>query len=141
MNALTGWIQSRKVAAKPRTLPPPRNAAALIDYRRQGLLSDHDDGVVVSYVGQTPIDAPHVFVDSGRQYDWSALAGLSAYIVVTKGIDARLAIVDLCRCSELGKAPHLIDFEAKLLAWIVSHDPITLLPQRRGSSSWVNLFS
>jgi hypothetical protein len=137
------WALSRhRASTKPAArLYPPRNAQAIERYRREGWLSEHDTGVVVSFVGKTAIDAPHVFVDSGRRYDWSALAGLSAFIVVTKGVDARHAMVDLYRISEIGRTPQLIDFDAKMMAWIVSADPLTLDPQRVGSLPWVNLFS
>lgn len=137
---LNGWKPSRPASAQARPLPLPRNSQALLDYRRQGLIREYD-GVVVSFVGKTAIESPHVFVDSGRRYDWRPVAGLNVCIALAAGVDARHAMVDLYRQAANGWQPSIVDFDGKHVAWVVSDKPLTLLPHGRGSATWAGLFS
>jgi len=135
------WALGRR-QAPPKAAPklyPPRNAPAIERYRREGWLAD-GEGVIVSLVGDTPIDGPHVFADPGRRYDWACMRGLHAIVVTAQGLDAGRCMADLYDIAPFGAPPTLVDFAAQLLATVVSANPLVLLPERRGSSSWSALF-
>ena len=131
-----------RAAKRPGAAPAlwlPRNAQSIIEARELGEIVDRDS-FVVSLVGSTSIQAPHVFVDPGRRYDWRFARGLHANIVTRPGIDARAVMEDLRDLAGPGMAPYLIDFDSRLVATVVCNRPLTVWPERPGSPVWVTLF-
>lgn len=117
----------------------PRNASAIIKARRAGLL-EFGDSIVVSFVGTTVLSDPHVFVDSGKSYDWRFAAGLHASMVVCPGVDAGSVMKDLFLVTI--PYPSLIDFERKYVASVVDcpGGELKFWPRRTGSGPWQALF-
>jgi hypothetical protein len=113
--------------------PKPRNLKSLDRTEEGGLF-------VVSFIGETPLAEPHVFVDGGTRYDWRFAAGLQAVIVVREGIRAAQTMADLFDASL--PYPTLVDFDRKDVASIVSRDGgrLQFWPRRRGSEQWRALF-
>lgn len=118
----------------------PRNAASILAARQGGLKPAKP--VVVSFVGSTPLDGPHVFADSGAVYDWTFLAGLRSIIVTRPGIDSLDAMRGLYRvCDPLREGyPVLIDCEREHLAYVVFDNPIRLWQASRDSELWASVF-
>jgi len=118
----------------------PRNAASIVELRLAGKIAA-GDCIVVSFVGSTPIDAPHVFCDPGKRYDWRFARDLHATIVTQRGIDISHVNGDL---AEMTMAyPSMVDFERQVVASIVPRSGVPgfkLWPRRRGSDAWQALF-
>lgn len=137
-------LRSELFGPRPRvldpTLPLPRNASRLLQLG--GLTPG--DWLVASFVGETLLDGPHVFADSGRRYDWEFTAGLAVAIVVKPGIDAGHAIASIFRvCNPMLSYPQILDIERKQLAYVVddgSTGRIRLWRVARGSEQWCNYF-
>ena len=120
-------------------IPTPRNLASLSEARARGQL---DDGaiVVVSFVGPTQLDGPHVFVDGGKRYDWGFAEGRHAIIVTRPGIDTTHSMRGLFKASL--PYPTFVDFDRQIAASIVDtpDGKLKLWPRRRGSPAWRELF-
>jgi hypothetical protein len=120
--------------------PLPRNVKAISAARARGRLGAL--GVfVVSFVGETAIDAPHVYVDAGKRYDWRFASDLQACIVVAIGVDAKQTVADLFEATEA--YPTLIDFDRRTVASVVEDGTsggLKLWPRARGSEAWRALF-
>lgn len=114
--------------------PLPRNAEAVLRGE-----NDPKDPLVVSFVGDTCLAGIHVFVDSGRRYDWRFAFDLQALIVVRPGVDARLTMGDIFQATQ--PYPSLVDFDRKFVASIVENGAgLKLWPRRQGSEPWRALF-
>ena len=119
----------------------PRNAKAIIKARAKGRLQD-GDCFIVSFVGTTCLEEPHVYVDSDRRYDWDFVSGLHASIVVRPGVKAGQVMEDLYRLTVL--YPNLIDFEQQIVGSLVEKadgSGLKLWPRRQASESWRALFA
>lgn len=117
----------------------PRNAAPIVNARLAGKAPAR--GVVVSYVGETPIDAPHVYCDSGKRYDWGFLTGLQTFICARPGVNCVDAIQQLfARANVMRGYPVLIDIQNEHMAYIVAAAPLRLWQVARGSEAWAGVF-
>lgn len=115
----------------------PRNARAVVDLIARKKLK-YGSRVVVSFVGDTPIqDAPHVYADSGRRYDWSFLFGLQVEIVVRPGVDCAHAVAAIFDQAQL--YPTIIDYESQVVGSVVERSG-RVWPRRKGSEPWLALF-
>lgn len=122
------------------TLRQPRNAAAIAELRAAGKLAA-GDCIVVSFIGSTPLDAPHVFCDPRVRYDWRFAKGLHATIVSRPGIDISQVNGDLSALTL--PYPSLVDFDQQLVASIVPRSDargFKFWPRRRGSDAWQAIF-
>lgn len=121
-------------------LPLPRNARSIVEARAGGLKPA--EPIIVSFVGQTDWPNPHVFAESGQAYDWRFLHGLTAAIVVRKGIDARNALVSVFDETDIvAGLPILIDPELEQAAYVVMNRPLRLAPIAHGTPAWKELFA
>lgn len=109
----------RLVSPNRQGLPMPGGAWPIAQARRQGLKPA--EAVIVSYVGETPWQGPHVHCDSGKAYDWAWSEGLSLVIVVANGTDATDAIRGCFWPEHHNRTgfPTLIDIENRRVAYIV----------------------
>lgn len=125
----------------------PRNASSIVRGRERGVRPA--DPVVISFVGDTGWENPHVYADSGEVYDWSFLIGLRVLIVVKPGIECQQTIRDIfAACSvyrdRLGMFyPTLIDIESQTVASIFEVHPLRLFPENRSYQHrhWKEMFS
>lgn len=130
----------RRRAAKARALYPPRNARAADVARERGV------ALVASFVGDTPWQAPTVYCDSGKSYDWESARGLHVIIAVKPGIDARNAMREILQRADTIKTgyPMLVDVERQEVACIVdgvsAQQPIQLWHVQRGTELWQQFF-
>lgn len=132
--------QVRREFAVMSRWPLPRNAQSVSEARaRAG--GNPAEPLVVSFVGETCLAGAHVFVDSGKNYDWRFAAGLPVCIVVCPGIDARKAMAHLFLVAR--SYPTLIDFDLKVAASIIEpgDDKFPRMwIHRRDSDPWRALF-
>lgn len=116
----------------------PRNAAAIKAARSSGQIEEGGH-IVASFVDRTPLRHPHVFVDSGREYDWRFASLLRAWVAVKPGVDAGKVLRDLYDMT--GGYLGLIDVERQLVADVVpSARGLKLHPYLRGSEPWEAVF-
>ncbi len=104
-------------------LKPPPGAASVIESRER--MDFREGPVIVSYVGTTPWDAPHVHCTSGQDYDWEWAWGLELCVVLKPGVNARDAILNCFQRCTLDRFLTLIDIERKLVSYVVC-----LMPER-----------
>jgi hypothetical protein len=117
------------------SLPLPRNIASLQGIRK-------GSPIVVSFVGSTGYDNPHVFADSGKQYDWTFTKDLHCTIVVKPGVDAAHAMRSICAQADWFEGyPILVDAERQQLAYIVTPNPLHLWPVKAGTHTWHRHFA
>lgn len=108
---------------KPQPLPMPNNAWEIERVRKQGYRPAST--VIVSYLGETEWQGPHVFCESGKRYAWDWSRDLSIVIVLCPGVDA----TDAIRGCFWPMAPNLltlIDVERMAVAHVLG-----LLPKPR----------
>jgi hypothetical protein len=115
-------------------LPVPAGAAVIERARAQGLRPA--DAVIVSYAGDTPWDAHHVFCESGRRYRWGWSEDLELVIVVAPGIDATDAFRGCFWPANAGCFTTVIDIERKQVASIVRMLPKPVLWHRADVSDY-----
>lgn len=121
------------------SLPLPRNAQAIIDAREGGMAPA--DAVIVSFIGHTGFENPHVYCDPGVEYDWRFLTKLATQIYVKPGIDARSAMKALFDEADLMQTyPMLVDDERQEVAFIVDNKPLKLWALKRESDIWKGIF-
>ena len=115
----------------------PRNASSIVLGRDRGVRPA--DPVVISFVGDTGWENPHVYADSGEVYDWSFLTNLHVFIVVKPGIDCHQTIRDVFAVAAL--YPTLVDIESETAASVIADHPLRLWPMSRGFKHWTEIFS
>jgi hypothetical protein len=98
-------------------LPLPDGALPIEQARERG--QKPAGSVIVSYVGPTPWDAPHVFCESGLRYRWAWSEELPLVIVTAPGIDAGDAIRGCYWPTNPREFTTLIDIERRHVAFIV----------------------
>lgn len=120
-----------------KPLPFPRNFRCL-----QG--RERGSDVVVSFVEQTRYRGiPHVYVDSGRDYDMRPLRDLRPIVAVRRGIDC----ARVCRAllEQMGWAyPAWVDVDERHVAYVVDGPrPLgfKLWNVKQGSSIWRTFFA
>lgn len=121
----------------PLALPLPRNARAAQTAR------DQRTPLLVSFIGDTPWQAPTVYCDSGVRYDWDFIKGLHVVVAVREGVDssdALRAIFDHSDVIRIGY-PVLIDVDTQEVACIVENNPLRLWQMIRGSDLWQQYFA
>lgn len=115
-------------------LPLPRGAELIERARARGLKPA--GAVIVSYVGDTPWDADHVYCESGKRYRWAWSENLELVIVVEPGVDA----LDAFRgCFWPANPAHLttvIDIQKKQVAFITEMLPKPVLWRRSDVSDY-----
>lgn len=119
----------------------PRNAGQIIGLKSRDSMPEC---VVVSFVGQTDIAHPHVFPESGVEYDWEFLRGAHVVVAVKPGINARHAlgaIYDAKGDNPLAPYPSLIDTERQQLSMIVGARPLALWHVKRETELWNTYFA
>ncbi len=105
----------------------PRNAAHIIAMRLAGKAPAY--GVVISYVGATRyVGMPHVYCDSGKDYDMRFLAGLQVVVVVKPGVKCMPVLRKLWSQylnvnTPTDGMPMVVDIEREHLAWVSSDNP------------------
>lgn len=109
-------------------LPIPAGADVIEQARQRGLKPA--DAVIVSYVGETPWDAHHVFCESGRRYRWGWSEELELVIVVAPGIDAMDAFRGCYWPTNAKCFTTVIDIVRKRVAYIVRMLPAPVLWHR-----------
>lgn len=116
---------------------PPRNVQSVSRARARGI----ERGLVVSFVGETCIEGPHVYVDSGGVYDWRFALDLPVAVVVTRGVDARPVFRDLFLVAML--YPTIVDFDREHVGSVVeaSSNSFQVRLLRQGSEPWLRLFA
>lgn len=118
----------------------PRNAQAIVTMRAEGWKPE--DPVIVSYVGDTGFDNPHVYANSGEEYDWRFLKGLQVSIFVRPNVNAKHAMKALFAEADLMQGyPWLVDVELKHAACIIENNPIQLWHLIDGSDIWQEFFA
>ncbi len=117
----------------------PRNAQAILDLRAGGMKPEHP--VIVSFVGHTGFENPHVFVENGERCDWRFLHGLQAQIFVKPGVNAKHAMKAIFDEVDLMQSyPALVDVELKQLAFVVGNKPLKTWPVKSGTELWKEFF-
>lgn len=123
----------------------PRNAGQIIGLKARDAMPEC---VVVSFVGQTDIGHPHVFPESGVEYDWGFLGGAHVVVAVKPGINARHAlsavfdaVTDAPEWTPSAPYPSLIDTERQQLSMIVGTRPLALWHVKRDTDLWNTYFA
>lgn len=120
---------------KPSNLYPPRNVASLAKYGR-------DQSVIVSFVGWTKYDAAHVFVDSGKAYDMSALKGRHVVVAVRPGINMVPVLGSLLAVHTPDHPiPYIIDFDARKMFVAFSANPFEVYRIDEDRELWRDYFA
>lgn len=115
----------------------PRYATQILLARQhRGVRPDRP--VIVSFVGDTGFDGPHVFPDPGVEYDWRFLFDLPAIVAVKPGIDCLPALRGVF--AEARLYPTLVDVELQSAASVID-SRLRLLPFPRNSPGWKELFA
>lgn len=101
-------------------LPP--GARQIVEARQSG--HKPELGVVVSFVGSTDLDGPHVYPRSGEVYDWRFLRDLQVSIVVKRGVDAADAMRKIfAETMPTTGYPWILDLEAKHVSYLHNTKP------------------
>lgn len=134
---MTATAYANRTARPAARVYPPRNAQAAQFAR------DHDEALLISFVGNTEWANPTVYCDSGVRYDWDCFVGLHAVIVVRAGVDARHAMAEVLERSDTIAVgyPVLLDIEAREAAMVVHGKPMGLWQVRKGSTLWQQYFA
>ena len=120
-----------------RNLPP--GGLAILDARLGGF---RPSSAVVSFVGSTRFDAPHVFPEPGKRYDWRFLARMPVYIVADSTCDMGDTLPAIFRVSDPTRVayPTFIDPVALSIAYVIDADPIRFWTQPKGGAIWQEAF-
>lgn len=102
-------------------LPLPTGAAPIEQARLSGRKPVAP--VIVSYVGDTPWDAHHVFCRSGVRYRWGWSENLELAIVVKPGVDAMDAIRGCYWPADSQHLTAVIDIHGRKVSYIVQMLP------------------
>lgn len=121
----------------------PRNISAA---RRARERSSQPLGpaIVISLVGETQLRFPHIYVDPGRRYDYSAVRHAQCLIATRPGVNASQALAEVFAEAERGffcsGFPYLVDVEGESLAHVWSISPVQYRPHHPGSRTWAACF-
>lgn len=115
----------------------PGNAQPILDARLGGMRPAKP--IVVSYVGDTELDGPHVHARSGWRYDWRFLVDLPTIVVVKPGVEVRDALSEIFAVARL--YPTLVDVECQNAASVIDNRPLRLWPFGRRGAAWQSLFA
>lgn len=114
----------------------PRGADKVIEAYAADAI-EPGESIVVSFVGDTPIEGRHIHAEPGRRYDWRCLRRLFAFIVVRPGQDVAHSVRAIFETSNL--YPTIVDLERQVVGSIVDGSG-RVWPRRRGSEPWLALF-